>query len=287
MITGAWITLENCTFTKNVAKLNNPSYSNCGFGDIRLGGNHESGGIKISGKMIVDIYMNQAGKIVVTDALTEGSNVIANWRLTKITGNTFDGITFASEDVMNASKEYISLSANYSGSYELKFEGTTGRLWKQYKVTNETELKNALTSIKDATIKEGYIIIADSFTLSANVTISAGMTVNIIDDGTARTIKRASSYLGGMISVVSGATLNVSSTSNDNATPMLSIDGGSTDGIVCTGGASLINNSGILVIEKGVALQNNESSGNNRGQGIYVSGATTFKGVNKAFIHIV
>ncbi|MBQ8803780.1 MAG: hypothetical protein IJZ53_09115 [Tyzzerella sp.] len=125
--TGGYVNLESCEF-KNGTTSTSTTESKCGYGDVRLGGNNQSGGITISGKMIVDIYLNQAGKINVSGPLTEGSQVIANWRLGKITASSWPGITFASEDVMNASKDYISLSKNYSDTYELSFSGTQGIL---------------------------------------------------------------------------------------------------------------------------------------------------------------
>ncbi len=131
MISKAYLNLENCEFSGNVTTNSATADSKCGYGDIRLGDNAAGGAIRISGKMIVDIYMNQAGRIQVTGPLTEGSKVIANWRLGKITGNSWTGIIFADTKAMETGKNCIELSANYQDTYKLTFSETSGILIKK------------------------------------------------------------------------------------------------------------------------------------------------------------
>ena len=279
--TNALIKLENCQFTGGTTKANDTANSISGFGDVRIADNTGAGGIKISGKMVVDIYMNQPGQINVVGALTEDSDVVANWRLDKISGDRFDGISYASEDVMNASKEYISLSDNYNSVYALNNAGTLGTLVKIKNVKNETELKNAISEIGSEADKTGFIKVTENFTISATVSIPAGANVTIMDDGTARTITRAAGGINKTIfDVKSGATFALASTSKDNSNPTLTIDGGSAS-ITNSNGAALINASGTVNVGKGVVLTNNKSTGNNQGFGIYsqTGSVTTFSGV--------
>lgn len=279
--TNALIKLENCQFTGGTTKANDTANSISGFGDVRIADNRTAGGIKISGKMVVDIYMNQPGLINVVGALAEESSVVANWRLTKISDDRFEGISYASEDVMNASKEYISLSNNYNSTYVLKNAGTSGTLVKIKNVKNETELKNAISEIGSAADKTGFIKVTENFTISATVSIPTGANVTIMDDGTARTITRAVTGKDKTVfDVKSGATFALVSTSENNGNPTLTIDGGSAS-ITNTNGAALINASGTVNVGKGVVLTNNKSTGDNQGFGIYSQpgSVTTFSGV--------
>ena len=133
--TGAFLNLKNCMFTNNVTTKVDDVQSISGFGDVRVADNTNNGAIRIAGKMVVDIYLNQAGKILVNGPLTEGSDVIANWRISKnpvkITGQTFEGIIFNNVEDMQESKSFISQSANYSSTYDLVFRDAKGILQKK------------------------------------------------------------------------------------------------------------------------------------------------------------
>ncbi len=278
LYTGACVSLTDCEFKDNRTTAQNEAETICGYGDIRLGDNSRNGGIYISGKMIVDIYMNQAGVVNVVDELSDGSDVVANWRIGKITGENFAGIRYASAEVMSASKEYVSLSDNYSSTYVIQNIGTTGTLAKPTVVTSEAELKAAIAAIGQTADKTGFVKVTKDFTISATVTIPTGVNVTILDDGTARTLKRATKNII-IFDVKSGAAFNLAATSGDNKKATLIIDGASAS-ITNSNGASLINASGNVYVGKGTLLTNNKSTGNNQGFGIYsqTGSETTFCG---------
>ena len=286
MVTGAHITLVDCEFMGNTTSRVETKESKCGFGDIRLGGNHEKGGITISGKMIVDIYMNQAGKINIAGALAEGSKVVANWRIGKvdaaIKGASWDGILFANNDDMNASKDFIELSSNTNNTYALTFANAKGTLVKLEKATNQAELQEKLTAAASAG-NTVYIGISSDMEISSTVSVPNGANVVLINDGTTRTIKRAATLTSKhMIEVASGATLTITST-GENTTPALYIDGGSKSNpqVVTTGYTSLIHNIGTLSVESGVEITNVISATTyGRGYGILAdkNTTTTFEG---------
>ena len=279
---GTWLILENCQFTNGETRADD-TYSNCGYGDVRLGNNSSAGGLKISGEMVCDVYFNKAGKLIVSDSLTEESQVVANWKNNAVTGDSFEGISYASEDVMSASQECILLSDNYNKTYVIKNVGTTGTLVKPIEVTNETELASAIGAIGEMDDKIGFIKVTEDFTISATVTIPADVNMTILDDGTARTITRAEGAKNkALFTVTSGGTFALGSTSKTNSNPTLTIDGGSANGIINdTAASQLINNYGDVKVGKGVKLTNNICSANAQGYGIYAqqNSTTIFSGV--------
>lgn len=280
MPTSNYLTLENCQFTKGTTTDSNANHTDCGFGDVRVADNTSDGGLKIKGKIIADIYMNQADNVKVVGALTEGSNVVANWRKDKITGNTHTGIVFDSEADMNASKGYITLSDNQNESYAIKFADTTGTLvtvLSKTKVTTEDEFIKELNLIKESDDKIGAVVLGADITISAKREFPTGCDITIVDDGTTRKFVRSEDYTEYLLNVTSGATVTFASTGGDNTNPRLIIDGGN---VACTGGNTLLENNGTLIVCQGMALQNNQTSGGNQGIALYSKGGstTTFKG---------
>lgn len=283
MPTKNYLTLENCQFTNGTTTDTNATYTDCGFGDVRVADNREIDGfgLKIKGKIIADIYMNQADKVEVVGALTEGSNVVANWRKDKITGKTtHEGIVFDSEADMNASKGYITLSDNQNKSYAIKFAETTGTLvtvLSKTKVTTEDEFINELNLIKESDDKTGAIVLGADITISAKREFPTGCDITIVDDGTTRKFVRSEEYKKYLLNVTSGATVTFASTGGNNTNPRLIIDGGNVE---CTEGNTLLENNGTLTVCQGIALQNNQTSGGNQGIALYSKegSTTTFKG---------
>ena len=274
------VTLDSCTFKNNVAKKATNDDVTAHWGkDVRVGG--AGGKVTLKGKMDVTIFNRNKSVLTVSDNLEEGSRVVVDWSLDNKLPSDNIGIIFGSADIMNASKAYISLGEMQSTEYEIKFANATGTLVKPTEVANETQLKDAITAISETSDKIGFIKVTENFTISDTITIPEGVNVTILDDGTARTITRATACRNKTIFYVgSGATFALTSTSKDNSNPTLTVDGGSAS-IENSNAASLISNYGIANIGKGVLLTNNKSTGNNQGFGIYSqSGSvTTFSGV--------
>ena len=96
--------------------------STYGYGDIRVADNKSAGAVALSGKIVATIWNNQAHAVKVVGALTADSNVIIDWRLAKLAANHV-GILFSSEEIMNASKQYITLGidASTTEGWELRY----------------------------------------------------------------------------------------------------------------------------------------------------------------------
>ena len=126
---GAWVSFEDCTFTSNQAKKTGSGNASWG-NDVRLGG--AASEVHISGKMIVEIFARNKSTVHVDGNLTEGSNVVLNWSLDPLNGVELGripttGVQFASEDIGNASQQYINLGVNMS-DYDLVYSGNIGNL---------------------------------------------------------------------------------------------------------------------------------------------------------------
>lgn len=84
--------------------------------------NGSASGLELSGKVQTEFYISTSTIKVfanITASLTEGSSVIFEWaQPTKVPDAV---ITFASEEIMNNSKQYISLADSLSSSYELNY----------------------------------------------------------------------------------------------------------------------------------------------------------------------
>lgn len=76
------------------------------------------GTVKVAGKLNTAIRFNTASALTVTDTLTEGSAVTVDWS-NGLAPNP--AITFASDEVMNASKKYIMLGETQATTKELTF----------------------------------------------------------------------------------------------------------------------------------------------------------------------
>lgn len=277
--TDLFLTLQNCEFTGGVTKTD-AKYSDCGFGDVRIADTIDDGGLKISGKMVADIYFNQPDVLTVSGKLIEGSDVVANWRKDRVTESTYTGIVFDSEADMNASKGYITLSDNQNERYAIRFADTTGTLvtvLSKTKVTTEEEFINELDLIEASDDKIGAVVLGADITISAQRKFPAGCDITIVDDGTPRKFVRSASYMAHMLQVPETATVTFASTGGDNTNPRLMIDGAN---VACTGANPLLENLGILTVCQGTALQNNQTSGGFQGIALYSQkgSTTTFKG---------
>ncbi len=297
--TSADVTVTNCTFTNNKAKLggaitlaNNAKLNliNCTFSgntatdgakgdDVRVGGANSK--LYLSGKITAEIYNDRASKVYVNGNLTEGSSVVLEWN-TSYDSNGMDAVVFDSEAIMTASRNYITLGKLQSADYSLKFSGTKATLKEVVTVTTEQQLRDAITNASD---KVALIKLGGDITVSETISVPAQYDVSIQDDGTARTMKRASTFKtdAKLFDVAAGGTLTLKSTSLNNSQIKLTVDGGrtsGTDSIVCTGNSQLIYTAGTVVLTKGVELTNNECTGDVSGVGIYaVAGSnTTFSG---------
>ena len=285
MPTGAALTLENCQFTNGQTRVDETEetrYSDCGYGDIRVANSSSKGGLKISGKMVCDIFFNKVtDKLNVSGSLTEGSQVVANWR--KDANNSvaagFEGISYASEGVMKASKGYISLSANYNDIRVIKNAGTTGTLLTLIKVANETELTDAIATIGEIEEKIGFIKATENFTINANVEIPADVDVTIIDDGTTSddvtTLYRGSELAGDMFTVVSGATLTIQGKGQFVIDGRTQEEAEANTSVDAAGGCAgtIINNAGTLNLENMTIQYAKRTS--SYGSVIRTSGSTT------------
>lgn len=82
--------------------------------------------LTVSGKIAAPITINNATALNVAGALTEGSNLIVDWAADMAPADA--AITFPSDEVMNASKGYITLGEIQSASYELSYGETAATL---------------------------------------------------------------------------------------------------------------------------------------------------------------
>ena len=231
--------------------------------------------LSISGSVIANVSHAKGSKLYVAGALTDDSAVVVDWK-SDIPADCV-GLEFATEDVSEASEQYISLGNATLDKYYLKYVGTTGVLIGIYEVDTLGKLNSALTAINGTPNKIGLIRVVGNITVDSTITIPAGCNVTIEDDGTgtARSLNRGSGLTStAMIQLGNGATLTLQSsgkiveeTSGNTVTETgckLILDG---KNIVSDNGKAtpliLLDDemNAKVNIGKGVKLQNNESKG--------------------------
>ena len=234
--TGYTVYLEDCTATHTGEAKN---------GDVRLGGSDSVA--QLAGKNVIDtIYLahNSGSYVQTVGTLSEGSQI----GLTPVAqaGVTVVKCTDDAQAESLLAAGYFTL--NITG-FELEANGSTLRLKTaedggddgddenedpvaRIRETGETYATleaalNAANSMTSATVE----LLAD-VELTYSMTISGN--VSIVDDGTARTIKRSSSWISGssptynrMFYIAEGASLNLSGSSGSDDAVMLNVDGGS------------------------------------------------------------
>ncbi len=266
--TACGLTLADCTFTKNEAKKTGGGLATWG-NDIRLGAANSF--VNISGKMVVDIFHRNKSCVNVVGSLTEGSNVVINWsgnEANRIPQGTKPAIVFASADMMNASRDYISLGEDMAHTdYRLSYKQSDAKAYcvAVTKVSDFNGLKSALAGAEAGVTKN--IRLTGNVTMTATLAVKANTEVVMEDDGTARTILRGTNFKknarGVFFDVNDGATFTWQPTGTAEK-PTIIIDGNKaniqpTSGnwaiIVSIGRASIIN------VNDGMEFINNASTG--------------------------
>lgn len=149
----------------------------------------EAGSLRISGKVDADIYYaKNADKVLnVIGALTAGSDVTVDWASGKAPTGT--AISFASEDVLNASKDYISLGTTQKGAGKyLSYSGTTATLASGTPVAAGDDLQTAITNAASGDV---LILQGDAYTVSTSLTIG-GKELTLLSAGDNTTLTVAS-----------------------------------------------------------------------------------------------
>lgn len=161
--TGGHLNISDTIFEGNTAaKVNSGEAATKVWGnDIRLGG--ATNVVTLSGRVKVCVFHNQVAKLVISGNLTEGSDVRLDGRPIKYTAASYDVIEFASADVMNASKGYISLGGNLTDANKyLVFQGKKAMLQNIPVVTTQGELVQALANVANIPVIK----------IAANTTVS-------------------------------------------------------------------------------------------------------------------
>lgn len=123
--------------------------------------------------------------------------------------------------------------------------------------TSYATIQQAVDAVEDG--GTGTIVLKGDTSISSCVNLGDGTitkNITIKDDGTARTISRGSSNAGRFFRVYAGSSLTLISSSGNDATPLLKLDGGSTT----NKDAQFIYSQGTVTINAGVVLQNNMNS---------------------------
>ena len=161
--TGGCLDISNTVFEGNTAaKFNSGEPDTKVWGnDIRLGG--ATNVVTLSGMVKVTIFHNQIAVVRINGALAAGSDVKLDGRPLKYTAASYDVFDFGSEEVMNASKAYISLGTNLVDvGKTLVFEGGKAKLQNIPVVSTQAELEQALANAANIPVIK----------LAANTTIS-------------------------------------------------------------------------------------------------------------------
>ena len=146
-----------------------------------------------------------------------------------------------------------------------------------------TSLKSAFAAAPTNNTETEIVLINDAIIGSADiVSMQEGQNVVLIDDGTARTIRRAADNVATRLITMNGACkLTLRATSQDDENPTLIFDGQNvglnrgSGGQLIAVGAKKTDAAGKLIMESGVALQNNISS---FGGAVLVSGTFDMRG---------
>jgi len=288
MVTGGKCALNNDGSSKPVTVENFESTGQSDYGIFN------KGILNIAGVMKTNIYNDKSVTVSATKDLV-GSDMTIDWTEGKEPTGLV-GIQFASEADMLATKSSVDANETKIELGSIQKAKYVPRYFESqmilsdpqnalYKVTKYEELKTALDSIKANDETKATITIAGDIIVPETIEIEAGRDITLVDDETARIIKRADSFKSNakMFNVSAGGRLTLKSSSLNNSQIKLTVDGGKTNGtdsVVCTGNSQLIYTAGTVVVTKGVELTNNECSGDISGVGIYaVAGSnTTFSG---------
>lgn len=174
--------------------------------------------------------------------------------------------TFASEEIMNAcianenlvltNREYIlSYEETSDSEYIATLVDAVAEVGDSRYASLAEAIAVASTIESDAENPVVITLISDTVAINSVTTIPTGTFVKITDDGTPRTIKRQG-FTGQMFVVESGAGLTFTATSEDNATPSLTIDGNKTEAGASNAMISLGVGSGALTINGAVQFTN-------------------------------
>ena len=265
--TGGHLNISDTIFEGNTAaKFNSGEATTKVWGnDIRLGG--ATNVVTLSGKVKVCVFHNQIAVLKIAGNLTEGSDVRLDGRPIKYTAASHDVIEFASADVMNASKDYISLGGNLTDADKyLVFEGTKGKLQNIPVVTTQAELEQALANAANIPV----IKLAANTTISVeNVTFP---TIPVTIQGqTGSVLKYAGTTADtNMFNIGEGATLTVNNTN---------IDGNALAKIVVGKNQTLVLNGSTVQNTKGYGIHLNDATAKLRGNDITIknSGSTALQ----------
>lgn len=176
------VTIANATVTggkqgvemlKGTLNLSNTSFDK----PAKIVANGKEKVLNLSGLIKGSILFNEAIPANVTGALTDGSDVTVDWAASKAPADGI-AINFAA-GTMEASKKYIKLGSVQSATYLLHFttEGgaEVGKLVDNI-VKTEAELNEYFAAATYYGITEPTILIGDSFAVTGQVAIPAGIT---------------------------------------------------------------------------------------------------------------
>lgn len=266
--TACGLTLSDCTFTKNNSKKTGGGLAVWG-NDIRLGAANSF--VNISGKMVVDIFHRNTSCVNVVGSLTEGSNVVINWsgnEANRIPQGTKPAVVFASVDMMNASRDYISLGEDMVHTdYRLSYKQSDAKAYcvAVAKVSDFNGLKSALAGAEEGVTKN--IRLTGNVTMTATLAVKANTEVVMEDDGTVRTILRGTNFnkkaRGVFFDVNDGASFTFKGTGTD-ANPNLVIDGNKANIQVESGNWAIvvaIGKTSVVNVYEGTSFINNSSTG--------------------------
>ena len=288
--TAGKVTIKNCTFTDNEAPLgeaiNMASESrvvleDCTFTNNDISVADSTAQVHISGKMVAEIFNEGANVLYVDGTLEDGSDVKVEWNDTVPT----DGIIFASDAVMNASKPYISLGDKVFAKYSLAYvnatdtTSATGKLVAPIVVSNADDWAAARTTI--ATDKIGVIRLKTDISVTAKIEIPADCNVTIEDDGsgTAYTLAKSGTTNFDMFYLLAGSSLTLRSTGTVGDCKLI-LTGLTTTTNASTAMINLEKDNCAVSIYNGVTLKDNSSA--KGGGAICINNASATFNVNGA-----
>ena len=277
------LVLYGCRFSDNTDKT--------GINDIYM---VKSTNVNVSGNTQVNIHCAGTEQIHIAETLGTES-VLRVTMSSATTGATVT--TFESEDIMTACKENKNIvlsDASYALSYDAtKLNATLVDAVAVVEDSGYASLADAIaaatTMESDAENPEVITLISDMVAINGVMTIPTGTFVEIIDDGTQRTLQRTDGCTNEMFNVEGGAGLTFTSSSKDDSNPMLVIDGNKANVEIpdkeYAPVVKMNQTNGILNITPGVIVQNNKSK--NTGGVIFAGlNGTTNKSGSQATINI-
>lgn len=206
-VTATSVTISDCAYavTMNAGELilNNATITAATGKGIVVDGGKQS----VSGKIVAEInYNNVATALNVTGALTDGSNLVVDWKNAP-TGNALE---FASADMMNASKDNITLGKTQTDAgMLLNYSGNVATLVGNV-ITGEAELNTYLDLAADQGKTAVTVKIGGNLNLANKLTIPAGITsLTIQDDGNTETVNTITGGANGLFEMHSGLNLTL------------------------------------------------------------------------------